>query len=100
MLLMIDAFVTHSSFHLPKLTLMSAGGRHSVGTGKAKATDPEQRSRAGWREGCEKQFTGGLRRNGQKGHLTEGAFDGRWNFFGQKREGEDPGRGSTQVGLF
>lgn len=42
-------------------------------------------------------FTGGY-------HLEwtgEGVvFDVMWNFFGQKREGEDPGRGNTQVGLF
>lgn len=31
---------------------------------------------------------------------TEGVFDGMWNFFGQKREEKDPGRGNTQVGLF
>lgn len=30
----------------------------------------------------------------------EGVLDGMWNFFGQKREGEDPGRGNTQVDLF
>lgn len=79
MLLTIDELVTHSFFHLSKLTLMPAVRKHSVGTGKTKVTDPKQCSQGRIEGGMQKVLSlEDTARSGQE----KGVFDGTWDFFG------------------
>lgn len=54
MLLTVDELVTHSFFHLSKLTLMPAVRKHPVGTGRTKVTDPKQCSQGRIEGGMQK----------------------------------------------